>query len=110
MLEFICFFMPSFISIVIYHYLNKTIIDMKRVVIEYGVFNTINNVVVLSFVCIKHFNEPFGFDSINISFCFKYLLFALVVSLVSPLIVKIIKENIKVGIEVRKNEKTKKSK
>jgi len=107
MFEFLICFLPSTISTAIYRN-NKEEKDVKELIINYGIFLTINNLLTLLVVIFKHFNEAFGFDRINLTFCFKYLLVSTIFSVITPYIVKIFVDTIEIKVEVKKNDKNKK--
>ncbi|MBR2603792.1 MAG: hypothetical protein IKE10_02045 [Bacilli bacterium] len=110
MLEFICYFMPSFISLKIYNYLNKKEFKVKDYFIYYGIFTVLNNIIVLSIICFKNYNEILYFDRVGITYLFKYLIMMIVSSIITPFIVSIIESNVKFRLEVKKSEKPKKNK
>ncbi len=110
MLEFICYFMPSFISLSIHNYLfNEK--DTRRMIINYGIFCVVNNLITIFIIMIRHINEIYTFDRINMNFCFKYLAVSTIFSIITPYIVNIknIKyiEKIKSFINVIKKNKNK---
>ena len=106
MLEFICYFTPSFISLVIHNKLTKND-KIENMVSYYGVYLAINNFISLVLKNINHLSEKLGFEMINVTYCYKYLLVAIAVSIVTPYILYMISKNIEVGIKAVKNEKKK---
>lgn len=105
MLEFICYFMPSFISLNIYKNLVK-MKDLKQFIIHYGIFVSLNNLFTLLIVMIKNLDKSFEFSMISVTYCFKYLFFSIIFSIIMPYIIQIINRNIEINVEVKKNEKS----
>ena len=104
MLEFVCYFMPSFISIMIH----KNILKEDKIlnlVLNYGVYVALNNLFTLTIVNLRHGSQIVDFSAVNVTYCFKYLLMSTVVSIVLPYIMKIIVKNIEINVEVKANEK-----
>lgn len=106
MLEFICYFMPAFISISIHNNIVKNT-KVEKTFIYYGIYVALNNLMGLFIVQIKNINQPFDFSMINVNYCFKYLLVSVIVSIITPFLVRIIIENIEIKLEVKRNEKKK---
>ena len=106
MLEFICYFTPSFISLVIHKKLTKND-KIENIVLYYGVYLAINNFMTLILKNINHLSEKITFEMINVTYCYKYLLVAIIISIVSPYILYMISKNINIGIKAVKNEKKK---
>lgn len=104
MIEFICYFMPAFISINIHRYLTKNT-KLEDTIIYYGIYVTLNNVLAIIIKNIKHLREIIYFDIINISYLYKYLLIAIAVAIITPYVVNIIIQNINIRVKVNKNEK-----
>ncbi len=108
MLEFICYFMPAFISINIHNNIEKNT-KLEKTIFYYGIYVVLNNLLSLFILQIKNINKPFEFSMINVNYCFKYLLVATLFSIVMPYLVRIIIKNIEIKVEVKENE-TKKQK
>ena len=106
MLEFICYFTPSFISLVIHKRLTKND-KLDNLVLYYGVYLALNNFITLILKNIKHLSERIGFEMVNVTYCYKYLLVAIAVATVMPYILYMLSKNIEVGIKAVKNEKKK---
>ena len=104
MLEFICYFTPAFISIIIHRYLTKNN-KLDNTVLFYGVYLALNNFLTLIIKNIKHLMEDLSFNVINITYCYKYLLVAIIISIVMPYIIYVISNNFQVKIKAEKNEK-----
>ena len=110
MLEFVCYFMPAFISLSIFNSLRKEKLDRKEFIVFFGIFTVLNNLLTLFMICIKHFGEILNFDKIGITYLFKYLLMSIVFSIVTPFIVSILNTNVRLRLEVFKSEKKKRKK
>lgn len=110
MLEFICYFIPAFISLSIFRGLGKKDYTKIEYVIYYGIFTVFNNLLTLSMICLKNFNQVLSFDKIGITYLFKYLVMAVIFSIITPFVVYILSANVKLRVEVRKVEKNKKRK
>ena len=54
MLEFVCYFMPAFISLSIFNSLRKEKLDKKEFIMFFGIFTVLNNLLTLFMICIKH--------------------------------------------------------
>lgn len=108
MIQFICFFIPSFFSLFIDIKLNNIKKFDHELIVKYFVYNFFINIVGNSAVYIisseKHF---YYMESIfTYEFIFKYMWMALIISIILPILFKIIEENFKVNIITRKkNEK-----
>lgn len=109
MLEFICYFMPAFISINIHNNIEKNN-KLDKTILYYGIYVTLNNLFSLFIVQIKNINKPFEFGMINVNYCFKYLLISTLISIIMPYLVRIIIRNIEIKVEVKENEKKKSKK
>ncbi len=110
MLEFICYFMPAFISINIHNNIEKNT-KLEKTIFYYGIYVVLNNLFSLFILQIKNINKPFEFSMINVNYCFKYLLISTIISIIMPYLVRIIIKNIEIKVEVKENEKrTKKRK
>ena len=109
MLELICYLMPSFIALNIHKYINKET-DKTNLFIYYGIYCTLVNLLSLLAVAIKHRKSSVSFDMmITPSFCVKYIMLSILLSIVLPYVIKIIKNNIAIDIEVKRNEKKEKA-
>ena len=86
MLEFVCYFMPSFISITIHKNIMKEE-NTVNLLLYYGIYVALNNLLSLTVVMIRHMSEYVFFDNINVTYCFKYLLTSIVFSIVIPFII-----------------------
>ena len=104
MLEFICYFMPAFISVAIHRYLTKDT-KIENAIIYYGIYVTLNNILALIIKNFKHLREAIPFEIINISYLYKYLLVAIVVAIIMPYFINIIIQNVNIRVKVNKNEK-----
>ena len=102
MLEFISFILPSFISISIDNNQKDKVIGVIK---KFGLYCSINNLITLAIIIIKHSSMILGFDYITINFCFKYILLQTIIAILTPYIISIIKQNIKINVEVKRNEK-----
>ncbi len=101
-----CFF-PTFASLLIHTKISRKATNYISLILYYGTYCTINNLLTLFVVVLRHFNEPYAIDTLTINFCFKYLLVATFFSLITPYLVKVINIRIKIDVEVKKNEKRK---
>ena len=108
MLEFICYFMPAFISLSIFRGLGKKDYTTKDYIIYYGIFVVTNNLFTLTMICLRNFNEILYFDRVGITYLFKYLIMSVVFSIITPFIVPILSTNVKLRVEVLKSEKSSK--
>ena len=104
MLEFICYFMPAFISINIHRYLTKDT-KLENTIIYYGIYVAINNFLTIVIKNIKHLRDVINFDVVNVTYLYKYLAVAIVISIITPYIINIIIQNINIRVKVNKNEK-----
>lgn len=109
MLEFLCYFIPASISIKVYEHLNKKELSLKDNILYYLIFTALNNLFTLVAISIKNYKDVLSFDKIGITYCFKYLLMSVCFAIITPFIISIIRDNISLRVEVKKNEKTKKS-
>lgn len=109
MLEFVCYFMPSFISITIHKNIMKEE-NTVNLLLYYGIYVALNNLLSLTVVMIRHMSEYVFFDNINVTYCFKYLLTSIVFSIVIPFIIKLIVKNIQINVEVKANENNRQGK
>lgn len=109
MLEFICYFMPSFISILIH----KNILKENKIinlVLNYGVYVALTNLLTLIIVNFRHSSQVVEFSAVNVTYCFKYLLMSTIISIILPYIMKIVVKNIEIDVEVEMNEPKKENK
>lgn len=104
MLEFICYFMPAFISINIHRYLTKDT-KSENTIIYYGIYVAINNFLTLIIKNVNHLRDVINFDVVNVTYLYKYLGVSIVISIVTPYIINIIIQNINIRVKVNKNEK-----
>lgn len=106
MLGLICYLMPSFISLGIYN--NKKKQELRQLVIHYGMYCVINNLLTLLAFYALNTQNTVIIDFNVLQFAFKYLFVAMIFSILTPYIVKIITANIEIKLELKKIEKTKK--
>ena len=85
MLQFICYLMPSFISLGIHKNITKEK-DNINLMIYYGIYCALNNLFTLFIAVIRHLTNPYTFDMITVSFCFKYLFVAIFFSIIMPFV------------------------
>ena len=107
MFAFICFFIPSFISIYIDIKLNKISKFNYELIIKYFMYNFVINLLGNSAVYFISSEKNFYYmESIfTYEFIFKYMWMTLILAIILPIIFKIIEENVNVNIVVReKNE------
>lgn len=108
MFAFICFFVPSFISLYIDLRINKINKFSYELIIKYFIYTFIINLLGNTAVYLISSEKNFYYmESIfTYEFIFKYMWMTLLFAIILPIIFKIIEENVKVNILVRKkNEK-----
>ena len=110
MLEFLCYFFPAFISLKVYNHLSGRELSIKNSIVYYGMFSVFNNLMTLSLIYIKHYNQVLTFNRIGITYCTKYLIISFIFSLINSFIYNFFEKNIKIRLEVKKNEKNTKNK
>lgn len=105
MFAFICFFIPSFISIYIDIKLNKIKVFNYELVIRYFIYNFIINLLGNSAVYFISSEKNFYYmESIfTYEFIFKYTWITLIFAIILPIFLKIIEDNIKVYIKIKRN-------
>lgn len=107
-MKFICFFVPGFISLYIDTKINKTNKFNYELIIKYFLYTFVINLLGNSAVYLISSEKNFYYmESIfTYEFIFKYMWMGLIISIILPIIFKILEENINVCILVRKkNEK-----
>ena len=107
-MEFVCFFVPSFISLYIDLRINKINKFSYELIIKYFIYIFIINLLGYTAVYLISSEKNFYYmESIfTYEFIFKYMWMTLLFAIILPIILKIIEENVKVNILVRKkNEK-----
>lgn len=109
MLEFVCYFIPAFISISLHKYLLKEEKN-SNLIIYYGVYVALTNLITLLIVFLKNHYRNIVFSEISITYCFKYLLVSTIISVILPYFIKVIIKNIEINVEVKRNESNKKNK
>lgn len=107
MLGLICYLMPSFISLGIYNSKEKT--ELRKLIIHYGIYCVINNLLTLLVFYAMNIQNTVVIDFNVLQFAFKYLFGSMIFSIITPYMVKIITTNIEIKVEVKKIEKTKKN-
>ena len=105
MFAFICFFIPSFISIYIDIKLNKISKFNYELIIKYFMYNFVINLLGNSAVYFISSEKNFYYmESIfTYEFIFKYTWTTLIFAIILPIFLKIIEDNIKVYIKVKRN-------
>ncbi len=105
MIKFICFFLPSFISLFIDIKLNKIKVFNYELVIRYFIYNFIINLLGNSAVYFISSEKNFYYmESIfTYEFVFKYTWITLIFAIILPIFLKIIEDNIKVYIKIKRN-------
>lgn len=105
MFAFICFFIPSFISIYIDIKLNKISKFNYELIIKYFMYNFVINLLGNSAVYFISSEKNFYYmESIfTYEFIFKYTWITLIFAIILPIFLKIIEDNIKVYIKIKRN-------
>lgn len=105
MFAFICFFIPSFISIYIDIKLNKISKFNYELIIKYFMYNFVINLLGNSAVYFISSEKNFYYmESIfTYEFIFKYTWITLIFAIILPIFLKIIEDNIKVYIKTKRN-------
>ena len=107
MLQFVCYIMPAFISLSIHKKITKET-NNTNLIMRYGIYCTLINLLTLFVAVIRHLKDPYTFNMITVTFCFKYLAIATLFAFIMPYVVKIIIKNVEIDVEVKKNEIKKK--
>lgn len=108
MLEIFLFLFPTCISMLIYNYFHKNEENIKKLILVYCSYCTFINLLVLG--VINSYADASFYLSDNIyrlGFIFKYLVCAVIFSIILPIVVEFINKNISFDIKFRKinNEK-----
>ena len=103
MFEFICLFLPSFISL---SKLNVESFNFYKLIIIYSKYNiAINFLVFLFYQALNPKNiVVINKNMFTVNFGLKYLLLATIFANILPTIIKLINENIQLKIEMEKNK------
>ena len=110
MLEILCLFFPSTISLVVFEKLQKKQLSRRNAILFYAICVTLVNTIAFSFGAFimggKMKQVNFGTGAYE-GFIAKYLVCAVAVALVLSVVIYILCDNIKIKIETKKGEKLK---
>ena len=101
-MKFVCFLLPAFISV---YYLKKNGKDIGELVIDYGIYCTIINLLVLLLLMIAGRMDESLDDSVSIRFYFLYLIASMFLAYCLPRISNYCKNNFSFNVKRVKNEK-----
>lgn len=108
---FICLFLPSLLALQLDMKLNNITVYNYKLVIKYFLYclfiNYFNNLFVWLLSNEKNFY--YTESSFTNDFCLKYLTLAIIVSVLVPIIFKIIKDNFNLTIAVKEKKNVKKN-
>ena len=103
MFEFICLFLPTFISIFSYESLTDKKLDLKKSIIFYSLFNILINATLWGIIYLFFNRVEVIF---TLAFSIKYLLLSSIVSIIMPILIVAFENNFSLRIRV-KNQKNK---
>lgn len=103
MFEFICLFLPAFISIFSYESLTDKKLDLKKSIIFYSLFNILINATLWGIIYLFFNRVEVIF---TLAFSIKYLLLSSIVSIIMPILIVAFENNFSLRIRV-KNQKNK---
>ena len=111
-MKFIFSFFPAFISIAVDNHINKKTYEIKKIIIKYGIYTYFINMFcnIAIFFIVKDKFLFYNEQTYTYDFCLKFTSLALLLSVVLPIIFKIIFDNFELSIKVKgknKNEKNK---
>ena len=94
MIEFICLFMPAFISLN-----NKSYKNKLDIILDYVIYNLFINIITMILICLYKREIVDVFSNFNVmQFCIKYL----IISIIMAISISFVEKNIHLKIEIRK--------
>lgn len=103
MIQLICLFFPSAISVQIVEFLEKKKFNFKDVLFKWMLFVVCINLVILTlfYVVLDNANYLLNDSSFTNSFAFKYLITSVILSVILPIVYEIIRKNVSVNLEFK---------
>lgn len=109
MIQFICIFFPSVLGLLLYLKLKNKKVDILSSGLHYigNVLFTTLGTMLVSYSCFHVTSDVEYLLSVSIPFAIKYIVVAVIVSLLCALIYAVIEKNLGLKLVVKKNEKKK---
>lgn len=105
MIQILCLFFPAAISVYIIQNFQKRKTDLVRFIYRYCFYTLAINIIMVFILRVKYPTLIFNEQVFTINFIFKYLIAAVILSIILPIIYEFLRKNVQVEFIILKNNK-----